>query len=43
MMAIEAAVASADTLEEARKEVAGLTGSIGSVLMIGNCSHVTAK
>ena len=29
MMAIEAAVASADTLEEARKEVAGLTGSIG--------------
>lgn len=28
-MAIEAAVASADTLEEARKEVAGLTGSIG--------------
>ena len=29
MMAIEAAVASADTLEEARKEVADLTGSIG--------------
>ena len=29
MMAIEAAVASADTLEEARKEVAALTGSIG--------------
>ena len=29
MMAIEAAVASADTLEEARKEVAVLTGSIG--------------
>ena len=28
-MAIEAAVASADTLEEARKEVADLTGSIG--------------
>ena len=29
MMAIEAAVASADTLEEARKEVTALTGSIG--------------
>lgn len=29
IMAIEAAVASADTLEEARKEVAALTGSIG--------------
>lgn len=29
MIAIEAAVASADTLEEARKEVAALTGSIG--------------
>lgn len=29
MMAIEAAVASADTLEEARKEVADLTGNIG--------------
>ena len=29
MMAIEAAVASADTLEEARKEVSALTGSIG--------------
>ena len=29
MMAIEAAVASADTIEEARKEVTALTGSIG--------------
>lgn len=29
IMAIEAAVASADTLEEARKDVAALTGSIG--------------
>lgn len=29
MMAIEAAVASADTLDEARKEVAALTGSVG--------------
>ena len=29
MMAVEAAVASADTLEEAQKEVAALTGSVG--------------
>ncbi len=43
MMAIEAAVASADTLEEARKEVQILQEVLESVLMIGNCSHATAK